>query len=361
MGSVLSKIKKLPRKVPVVRKLYKSNAYKKYERKVKADRMITAFLGENVAPSRRKALAKDMLRMFYDHKFMFDEYFLYNFENLSDERRLEFVSDIEHIPFCERMNRKENQIIFDDKVKTYEHFGKYYKRELLPVSGRNTAELRAFLEKHSRIIVKPFDKCCGQGVRIVDTASGDIDALISQLSEGYPDGFLAEEVIVQCAELAELHPSSVNTMRLTTIYYSDDDIDVIHPFLRVGRGDAVVDNGGAGGILCSVDPVSGTITHTADETGATFDIHPETGKRLIGFAIPRWNEAVALAKELATVIEGNRYTGWDLALTDDGWIMVEGNARGQYVGWQIPTQVGFRRELDGIMKKLGLRGVMKNA
>ncbi len=359
MGSVISKIKKFPRKIPLVRNFYKSECYKKYERKVRAKRMIAKFLGSNVDPAREKALVKDMLRMYYDHKFMFDEYFLYNFEKLTDAQRLEFVSDIEHIPFCESMNVKANQILFDDKTKTYEHFGKYYKRELLAVNSENTEELRAFLEKHSRIIVKPFDKCCGQGVKIVDTSSANIDTLIAQLMDEYPEGFLAEEVIVQCAELAELHPSSVNTMRLTTIYYNENDIEVIHPFLRVGRGDAVVDNGGAGGILCVVDPKTGKITHTADETGATFDIHPETGLPLIGFEIPRWSEAVALAKELATVIEGNHYAGWDLALTENGWIMVEGNARGQYVGWQIPTQIGFREELDGIMMKLGLPSVKK--
>jgi len=360
MASIISNIKKIPRKLPVVRNFYNTEVYKDYVRRTKARKMIAVFLGDNVAPARKRALVSDMMRMFKEHKFMFDEYFLFNFEGMPDEKRFEFVSDIEHLPFCERMNRKENQIIFDDKTKTFEYFGKYYKREILPVTRKNENEFREFLNKHTRIIVKPFDKCCGQGVKIVDSSSANIEILSAKLLEDYPEGFLAEEVIMQCSEIASLHPSSVNTVRVPTIYYSDDDVEVIHPFFRVGRGDSIVDNAGAGGIICCVDVPTGKIVACADEMGKTYTVHPETGHQLIGYTIPRWDEAVALAKELAKTIEGNHYAGWDLALTDDGWVMVEGNARGQYL-WQIPTQVGFREELDGIMEKLGLKSVMKNA
>ena len=48
-----------------------------------------------------------------------------------------------------------------------------------------------------------------------------------------------------------------------------------------------------------------------------------------------------MAIELARQIPSNRYAGWDLALTKNGWLMIEGNARGQFVGWQIPMQKGF--------------------
>ena len=60
-----------------------------------------------------------------------------------------------------------------------------------------------------------------------------------------------------------------------------------------------------------------------------------------------------MAKELATVVKGNHYAGWDLALTENGWIMIEGNARGQFV-WQISSQKGFMKEANKILERLGL-------
>ena len=52
--------------------------------------------------------------------------------------------------------------------------------------------------------------------------------------------------------------------------------------------------------------------------------------------------------------KGNKYAGWDLALTEKGWVMVEGNARGQFV-WQIPMQKGFMKEANQILKRLKMK------
>ena len=75
---------------------------------------------------------------------------------------------------------------------------------------------------------------------------------------------------------------------------------------------------------------------------------------IIGQTIPRWQEAKDLVAELAKIVPDNHYTGWDLALTDMGWVLVEANRRGQFI-WQIPTQVGFRKEINRILKQLNVR------
>ena len=65
-----------------------------------------------------------------------------------------------------------------------------------------------------------------------------------------------------------------------------------------------------------------------------------------------------MAKELALIVKGNRYAGWDLALTEKGWVMIEGNARGQFV-WQIPSGKGFLKEANQILERLGVRKLTK--
>ena len=48
----------------------------------------------------------------------------------------------------------------------------------------------------------------------------------------------------------------------------------------------------------------------------------------------------------------------DLALTDNGRVMVEGNARGQFI-WQISTQEGFLAEANSILRRLGKKEMKK--
>lgn len=60
---------------------------------------------------------------------------------------------------------------------------------------------------------------------------------------------------------------------------------------------------------------------------------------------------VELVNKLADVIDGNHYVGWDLALTDNGWLMVEGNPRGQLVE-QYATKIGIKQELENYINQM---------
>ncbi|MBQ0102469.1 MAG: hypothetical protein KBT31_06720, partial [Firmicutes bacterium] len=212
-------------------------------------------------------------------------------------------------------------------------------------------ELREFAARHEVFVVKPIRESFGNGVRIYRTA--EIPDLWARFKNEYPKGALVEELIRQNQSVAALHPQSVNTLRLTTVRL-DDRVEVLFGFMRAGVGDSIVDNGGAGGIFLGINGETGVVTEAVDEAGKRYLCHPETGVQFIGSHVPMWKEAIALAKELATVVPTNRYTGWDLALTDHGWIMVEGNEAGQFVGYQIPFGRGIRPMLNKIFENLGI-------
>ena len=173
------------------------------------------------------------------------------------------------------------------------------------------------------------------------------------LKEYAPKGCVVEGLIQQTGIFHDIHPSSVNTVRISTIRF-DDRVEIIHPFAKFGQAGTCVDNGGAGGILCTIDPNTGVIMRARDEQGTCYEKHPDTGSPIVGTQIPKWEEAVALAKELAHVRPQNRYVGWDVALTDNGWVLVEGNFRGQFIGWQLVDRKGFKKELAGILKELNI-------
>ena len=166
-----------------------------------------------------------------------------------------------------------------------------------------------------------------------------------------PHGVILEERIVQHPAMARLHSASVNTVRIATVRIDDAEIEFFPPALRVGRDGSAVDNAGAGGIICVADLQTGVVTCARDERGNGYITHPNTGEPLVGFQIPRWEEALQLVRELAQVVPTNRYTGWDLALTESGWVLVEANARGQFI-WQYASQTGSREQVERIFEKI---------
>lgn len=304
----------------------------------------------------RKLIVDDMMHEAKKYDIVFDEYIFHLFYGKSQEERRAYISILEGAGYCERLNNPKNKLIFADKGETYRVFGKYFRRDQVEVmkwTEQETAEFKAFLEKHPRFIAKPYTGGNGIGIRIVDLAEeGPFEKLCETLKNEYKIGFVAEELIIQAKELSAVHASSVNTMRVITIRM-DDRVEVLPCVWRVGRGGRCVDNGGSGGIFCILDD-NGVIFSTADEHGNSYDVHPDTKHPLVGFQVPRHEEARELAKELAMVVPSNRWCGWDLALTEDGWVLQEANSQGGIVAVQTPLRRGMRKEIDALMAELGL-------
>ena len=312
-------------------------------------------------PAEIRCWKKKLVKAFVNDNWFPDEYFFFNYEHLSKKGRYEFIPNREASKFWNYLNTKEIYLLTCDKGQTYQHFKDYYKRELISVSSENVESLEAFKEfakRHDRFIIKPTHGNYGNGVRIIEKEDlKDIDSLVQGLLQSNPKGFTAEELIIQCEELASFHPSSVNTIRLTTARQENGEIYIIQrPFIRLGQQGRCVDNGGNGGIIAGIDYETGIIKGAVDERMNQYVIHPDSKKTILGFKIPKWEEAKAFVRELANVLPDLKYCGWDLALTDNGWVMVEANGKGLFIGFQMPTQEGFREEFENLKKLCGFNG-----
>lgn len=293
-----------------------------------------------------RKLRRDMWYSFILYSCPFDEYFLFDFPRLSYRGRREFVTEEEKKYLCHRLSPESTREIFWNKWSTYEHFHAFYKRELIKVDKNSSEEdFYRFIKAHPQYIVKPCDDSCGNGVFIIDMENNRQNAkeLLAQFRK---TDVVLEELIVQAEEMSRLHPESVNTVRCAT-FVKDGLPSILFTFLRIGQGSSIVDNGGAGGFVASVDMETGiVITPGITETRRAFLIHPDTGAQIIGMRIPKWQELKQMALQLAMVIPEQQYVSWDLALTNCGWVMVEGNSAGQFIGPQFTTGYGIRKTLS---------------
>lgn len=293
----------------------------------------------------KQAIRKDMTR----HLITPDEYFLYDFASKTEAEKHEFVGDLERTVLCARLyNSNPAGMVFMDKMKTYESFQKYFKREVVQVKSEADFEaFKQFVSRHDHYMAKPVAASRGNGIRkeASPRTEEEIRAAFKALLEA--GACVVEELIDQDQRIAQLHPQSVNTIRYAT-YLNGEQLHTIACFIKIGRGESVVDNGGAGGFLAAIDEVTGKITTPGKtEYGEVIEVHPDTGIPLVGFQIPEWEELLKLVKELPTVLPEQKYVGWDLALSETkGWVLVEGNSGGQFVGPQISKGQGIRSLVD---------------
>ena len=161
------------------------------------------------------------------------------------------------------------------------------------------------------------------------------------------DESIIEEYIVQHDEMMKICPTSVNTVRVTTINYNGE-CRFLYSVFRMGQG-AVVDNFHAGGIAATVDIETGIVcTDAADLEGNTYAEHPVTKVKVKGFRIPHWEKILDACRKATGRVKGVDLVGWDFAVTNDGVELIEGNSGASYVVAQIPN----------IADRIGLRSVM---
>ena len=313
-------------------------------KKIKAE--IKEALAIFESPNTKKSYLRKQYRKLVVYRYIYSirptEYYLFDFEKNSFEDREKFITRQQTARYYSVINNKKFKKILDKKNLCYKVFKKYYKRDLICIRNEEDKdELFEFLKKHNEFILKPFAGHSGEGIEIIRNSNfSNYDEMFEYLISKAP--FVAEELIKQSSDLGCFHEQSVNTIRVVTFQYKGD-LSILWTFLRVGQGDNEVDNMGAAGIGALIDQNTGIIiSDGVDWKGSLIEKHPDSNITFKGFQIPRWNELIETVKELASELSEMHCIGWDLALTSDGWVLVEGNARPQCVTIQTFTKKGYK-------------------
>lgn len=144
---------------------------------------------------------------------------------------------------------------------------------------------------------------------------------------GKPCDYLAQEPLPQHPDIAQLHPTSLNTLRIIT--FLNDKLTVFMAYLRIGYGGGVSDNASDTRIAVLIDIETGQAADRGvmiDAQGAKqITAHPETNVAFHAIRIPFWSDCLQLIKTAHRALPQLRTVGWDIALTPEGPALVEGN------------------------------------
>lgn len=312
---------------------------------------------KDLEPERQKEIRQDMLFCRFAYGFMPEEYVCYRLDEKTPAERRDFISESDHMSFCYKMNDPVDINIFNDKMRTYNRFGKYYCRQIISVNGANDFErFSNYVEAHPVFVKKQVYESCGNSIEKIDMhvcRKSEREVFHTFLAEGK---VVLEELVEQGDATAIFNKSSVNTIRCIT-FNTKHGIKAPYCFMKIGRRGAFVDNGGAGGILVGIDNQTGmTNTVGYDEMRTIYEKHPDSGVDFIGHQLPEWEKMILICKEMASQIPTVRFIGWDMAYTqNNGWVVIEGNGMSQFIGPQTIWQRGIREETMCFMHDMDIR------
>ena len=272
------------------------------------------------------------------------DYLMFGFYDMNGRQRDTYLTRVRNKKIMDLMNDPAFSDEFDDKLRFNKTFAAYLGRKTLNGETATEEELAEFLRGQEAIFAKINHGDCGRGVEKLYVK--DFDSPAAMLAYIREHGLVVlEHVLPQHEDMARLHPSSVNTMRILTDLV-DGQVHIAYITVKMGRGNGVCDNSGQGGILCRVDPQSGKIISPAtDDYFNVYEKHPDTGIVLQGYQLPMVDRAVAMAKEAALVFPQVGHVGWDMAITPTGPAIIEGN---EFPGTDLCQLAPFYPEKCGL-------------
>lgn len=142
-------------------------------------------------------------------------------------------------------------------------------------------------------------------------------------------------------DVEDLSLGALCSLRVVTVRLPGRAATHFRSCLRMPAGGQEVDHPVRGGIAAPV--LAGAVLGpgAANVVGPPFVVHPATGARIEGRTVPHFTEAVRLALQAHDRVGIASAIGWDIAITPDGPVFLEGNS-----GWGMDVmQTSFGEPL----------------
>lgn len=294
-------------------------------------------------------LWSDYLWCVLRHRTLIKQYVYSEYWRLSERVRREGLTYHRLVKLMNAHTDSKYVHYLKEKDDFNEMFKDFIRHGWIRVAKSSFEEFEAFAKKHDALFIKPAEGQDGEGIRKhVQSAHQDISLhdLYETLKK---EDAMVEECIIQHPAMS-FGTKSVNTIKTTTATDSKGNVRIMKAMLRLGIGDSVIDNLAAGGAIYDIDIEHGYVSsYGYSQHGEKLVYHPGSKNVLIGFQIPNWDKVVECTLKAAKKLPQIQIIGWDIAITENGVDLIEGNHNLDYLPIEYGT-TGFYKKFKEALR-----------
>lgn len=274
---------------------------------------------------------------------------------LTKENYKDFLSDYQY----HWLNRINNgyQIWINDKTTTryvmepYKQYLAKYYYDIIKMSGETCIKalqdipegfeptfdgIFKLLRQEKLLALKPSSGTHGDGFYRMEYADGKYlingkemteDEIVDMIS-GFKSVYVITEYLFMHRELKKIYPNAVNTIRVAVVNQSAYEPKIMQTYMRIGSSKSgYTDNVGYGGICAKIDIGTGRYYCPEQLRNHKFTpcpVHPDTGVKIEG-VVPNWDYMCNGVLNICKFMPELEYLGFDIAITDDGFKIIEIN------------------------------------
>ena len=165
----------------------------------------------------------------------------------------------------------------------------------------------------------------GSGVTYIPQGQFSMQKVL-EIAKKYKTDIIVQEELIQHEDIARLHASSLNTLRIYSVLGKDGNATIYSAVVRMGAGNAKLDNYSAGGLTCGIQPDGRLRKYGYNKKFEKMECHPTSKVVFENYVIPNYQGAVELIKKAHPMVPHFRSIAWDIAIRQDGVpVLIEAN------------------------------------
>ena len=289
----------------------------------------------------------EQLYFAYRHFITPRAYYFYNLHEPANRRKISlYIQDHEMYQLLVSLTADNEVQVFDDKLQFYRKCREQGLPTIPVVAFFAEGTLQEWGNEQQGaprrdLCVKPLRGRCGKGIEMYpyagagrytapDAALLTGEQLLDRLAaRSLQQPYILQERCFNHPEIAGLAPAALCTCRIVTGRRPDGSIEAYPSVLKMATGPCLTDNFATGGIAVPIHPDHGRLGNGVAKLVSTHEVdrHPTTGQRIAGTTLPYWSQAVELCRQAHLAFADFAFVGWDVAITAQGPLLVEGNVR----------------------------------
>ena len=187
----------------------------------------------------------------------------------------------------------------------------------------------------------------------------DVVELAEEIVSDYPSGYLFQDAVAQHEDMCAVAGKAVGTVRILT-YNDGSGPKILYTLWKIPSPNAMSDNFWQNGsMVAHVAADTGVVTRCRRGIGLKIEElekHPVSGQPIVRFELPHWDAVRKLVTDTHRVFPELGLVGWDVGISKDGPVIIEGNLNPFHTLYQIATGRGVNnREFAPVFERIRTR------
>ena len=311
-----------------------------------------------------------------------DMYQLYSLDKKNISDWVSFIGKREMSQALHKVNNQASFYLLDDKVEFYIkckqnclsavnvlytiHANRNYDG-LKNISSYRDLECTLMSSDSEEFVIKPVKGSYGDDIYsikrnkniFIDLKSGKYISLydVYKAIVDFNKPFMVQNLVCPHHKLQSIMPyPACGIFRLVSYYSFNNECKLLYMFVTIPVKGQIISNfkhGQTGNLLLGVDMDTGSMTYAygfnMNNVIAKFKNHPDSHVPFESVEIPYWDEMHSLVLNASFLFKETRFVGWDIAITNDGPILLEGNPMCDPDGIQMTLQKGIKQDLYALI------------